>query len=221
MMSSSSINLTDQVYEYYLSVTLREDEVMRRCREETAGHKWAGMQISPEQGQFMTLLVKLLGARKIIELGVFTGYSSLCMARALPPEGRLVACDVKKEYTDKAMEYWKAAGVADRVELRLAPALDTLADLLRAGEEGSFDFIFVDAIKEEYSEYYPLNYRLLRSGGLMAIDNVLWGGSVADPDNQKAETNAIRAFNKMVHEDDRVDMCMLPVGDGLSLIRKR
>lgn len=221
MMSSSSINLTDQVYEYFLSVTLREDEILRRCREETARHEWAGMQISPEQGQFMTLLVKLLGARKIIELGVFTGYSSLCMARALPPEGRLVACDVKKEYTDKAMEYWKAAGVADRIELRLAPALDTLADLLRAGEAGSFDFIFVDAIKEEYSEYYPLNYRLLRSGGLMAIDNVLWGGSVADPDNQKAETNAIRAFNKMVYEDAGVDMCMLPVGDGLTLIRKR
>lgn len=220
-MSSSSINLTDRLYEYYLSVTLREDETMRRCREETARHKWAGMQISPEQGQFMTLLVQLLGARKIIELGVFTGYSSLCMARALPPEGKLIACDVKKEYTDKAMEYWKAAGVADRIELRLAPALDTLADLLRAGEAGSFDFIFVDAIKEEYSEYYPLNYRLLRSGGLMAIDNVLWGGSVADPDNRKAETDAIRAFNKMVHEDDRVDMSMLPVGDGLTLIRKR
>ena len=221
MMSSSSINLTDQVYEYFLSVTLREDEVMRRCREETARHKWAGMQISPEQGQFMTMLVKLLGARKIIELGVFTGYSSLCMARAMPADGKLIACDVKKEYTDKAMEYWKAAGVADRVELRLAPALDTLADLLRDGQAGSFDFIFVDAIKEEYSDYYPLNYRLLRRGGLMAIDNVLWGGSVANPDNQKAETKAIRAFNRMVHEDDRVDMCMLPVGDGLSLIRKR
>lgn len=220
-MSSSSINLTDQVYEYYLSVTLREDEIMRRCREETARHKWAGMQISPEQGQFMTLLVKLLGARKIIELGVFTGYSSLCMVRALPAGGKLIACDVKKEYTDKAMEYWEAAGVAGKIELRLAPALDTLADLLRAGEAGSFDFIFVDAVKEEYSEYYPLNYRLLRSGGLMAIDNVLWGGSVADPDNQTAETNAIRAFNKMVHQDDKVDMCMLPVGDGLTLIRKR
>ena len=220
-MSSSSINLTGQVYEYYLSVALREDETMRRCREETARHKWAGMQISPEQGQFMTLLVQLLGARKIIELGVFTGYSSLCMARALPRDGKLIACDVKKEYTDKAVEYWNAAGVADRIELRLAPALDTLADLLQAGEAASFDFIFVDAIKEEYSDYYPLNYRLLRSGGLMAIDNVLWGGSVADPDNQKAETNAIRAFNKMVHEDDNVDMCMLPVGDGLTLIRKR
>ena len=220
-MSSSSINLTDQVYEYYLSVTLREDETMRRCREETAQHEWAGMQISPEQGQFMTLLVQLLGARKVIELGVFTGYSSLCMARALPAEGKLIACDVNREYTDKAKEYWHAAGVAEKIELRLAPALDTLKELLRAGEAGSFDFIFVDAVKEEYSEYYPLNYRLLRNGGLMAIDNVLWGGSVADPDNQTAETNAIRAFNKMAHQDSRVDMCMLPVGDGLTLIRKR
>ena len=220
-MSRHSINLTERVHEYLQSVTLREDEIMQRCRAETARHEWAGMQISPELGQFMGLLVKMLDARKIIELGVFTGYSSLCMARAMPAGGKLIACDVKKEYTDKAEEYWQAAGVADKIELRLAPALDTLADLLRAGEAGSFDFVFVDAIKEEYSEYYPLNYRLLRGGGLMAIDNVLWGGDVANPDNQTAETNAIRAFNKMVHEDDRVDMCLLPVGDGLTLVRKR
>ena len=220
-MSRFSINLTEQVYEYLHSVTLREDEVMQRCRTETAQHKWAGMQISPEVGQLLTLLVKMLDARKIIELGVYTGYSSLCMARALPAGGKLVACDVKEEYTAKAKEYWRAAGVAERIDLRLAPALDTLADLLRSGEEGSFDFIFVDAIKEEYSAYYPLNYRLLRSGGMMAIDNVLWGGDVANPDNQTAETVAIRTFNRMVHEDDNVDMCMLPVGDGLTLIRKR
>ncbi len=194
---------------------------MQRCRAETAQHKWAGMQISPELGQFMGLLVKLLSARKIIELGVFTGYSSLCMARAMPADGKLIACDINKEYTDKAMEYWQAAGVARKIELRLAPALDTLADLLEAGESDSFDFIFVDAVKEEYSAYYPLNYRLLRSGGMMAVDNVLWGGDVANPDKQSDETIAIRAFNKMVHEDDKVDMCMLPIGDGLTLIRKR
>ena len=194
---------------------------MRRCREETAQHKWATMQVSPEQGQFMALLIKLLDARKILELGVYTGYSSLCMAQALPPDGKLIACDINREYTDKAGQYWAAAGVADRIELRLAPALDTLADLLCSGAEGSFDFIFVDAVKEEYSEYYPLNYRLLRRGGLMAIDNVLWAGDVANPEDQRAETNAIRAFNRMAHEDDRVDMCMLPVGDGLTLIRKR
>ena len=220
-MSRFSINLTEQVYEYLHSVTLREDEVMQRCRTETAQHKWAGMQISPEVGQLLTLLVKMLDARKIIELGVYTGYSSLCMARALPAGGKLVACDVNEEYTAKAKEYWRAAGVAERIDLRLAPALDTLADLLRSGEEGSFDFIFVDAIKEEYSAYYPMNYRLLRSGGLMAIDNVLWGGSVANPDKQDAETVAIRAFNKMVHADAKVDMCMLPVGDGITLVRKR
>ena len=194
---------------------------MQRCRAETAGHRWAGMQISPEQGQFMALLVKLLNARKIIELGVFTGYSSLCMAGALPADGKIIACDVSEEYTSKAKEYWQAAGVAEKIELRLAPALETLADLVRAGESDSFDFIFVDAVKEEYSAYYPLNYRLLRRGGLMAIDNVLWGGNVANPDKQSDETVAIREFNRMVHADEKVDICMLPVGDGLTLIRKR
>ena len=194
---------------------------MQRCRAQTARHKWAGMQISPEQGQFMALLVKLLNARKIIELGVYTGYSSLCMARALPPDGKIIACDVNEEYTSRAKEYWQAAGVAEKIELRLAPALDTLADLVASGASDSFDFIFVDAVKEEYSAYYPLNYRLLRSGGLMAIDNVLWGGDVANPDKQSDETVAIREFNKMVHADDKVDMCMLPVGDGVTLIRKR
>ena len=194
---------------------------MQRCRAQTARHKWAGMQISPEQGQFMALLVKLLNARKIIELGVYTGYSSLCMARALPPDGKIIACDVNEEYSSRAKEYWQAAGVAEKIELRLAPALDTLADLVASGASDSFDFIFVDAVKEEYSAYYPLNYRLLRSGGLMAIDNVLWGGGVANPDKQDAETVAIREFNEMVHADDKVDMCMLPVGDGVTLIRKR
>ena len=220
-MSRFSINLTEQVHEYLHSVTLREDEVMQRCRTETAQHKWAGMQISPEVGQLLTLLVNMLDARKIIELGVYTGYSSLCMASALPAGGKLVACDVNEEYTARAKEYWRAADVADRIELRLAPALDTLTDLLQSGEAGGFDFIFVDAVKEEYSAYYPLNYLLLRSGGMMAIDNVLWGGDVADSTKQSAETVAIRAFNKMVHEDDKVDMCMLPIGDGLTLIRKR
>ena len=219
-MSRTSINLTEQVYEYILSVTLREDEIMQRCRAQTAQHKWAMMQISPELGQFMAMLVKLLNARKIIELGVYTGYSSLCMARALPPDGKIIACDVNEEYTSRAKEYWQAAGVAEKIELRLAPALDTLADLVASGASDSFDFIFVDAVKEEYSAYYPLNYRLLRSGGLMAIDNVLWGGGVANPDKQDAETVAIREFNEMVHADDKVDMCMLPVGDGVTLIRK-
>ncbi len=220
-MSRTSVNLTDQVYKYFLSATLREDEVMQRCRAETAEHRWAVMQISPEQGQFMAMLVKLLNARKVIELGVYTGYSSLCMARALPADGKIIACDVNEKYTSKAKEYWQEAGVAEKIELRLAPALNTLADLVRSGESGSFDFIFVDAVKEEYSAYYPLNYQLLRRGGLMAIDNVLWGGNVANPDKQDDETVAIRQFNRMVHADEKVDMCMLPIGDGLTLIRKR
>ncbi len=220
-MSRISVNLTSQVYEYIHSVTLREDEIMQRCREETAEHRWAVMQVSPEQGQFMAFLVKMLNAKKIVELGVFTGYSSLCMAKALPADGKIIACDVNEEYTSKAKEYWQAAGVAGKIELRLAPALDTLAELVESGASNSFDFIFVDAVKEEYSAYYPLNYRLLRSGGLMAVDNVLWGGDVANPEDQTDETIAIREFNSMVHADEKVDMCMIPIGDGLTLIRKR
>ena len=179
------------------------------------------MQVSPEQGQFMAFLVKMLNAKKIMELGVFTGYSSLCMAKALPADGKIIACDVNEEYTSKAKEYWQAAGVAGKIELRLAPALDTLAELVESGASNSFDFIFVDAVKEEYSAYYPLNCRLLRSGGLMAVDNVLWGGDVANPEDQTDETIAIREFNSMVHADEKVDMCMIPIGDGLTLIRKR
>ncbi len=220
-MSRTSLGLTDPLSSYINAVAVREDEVLRRCRQDTADHQWANMQISPEQGQFMTLLVKLLNVQKALELGVFTGYSSLCIARGLANGGKLIACDVNAEYTDQAREYWQAAGVDDRIELRLEPALDALAALLEDGAENSFDFIFVDAVKEEYSDYYPLNYRLLRRGGLMAIDNVLWHGDVADPENQEAETAAIREFNRMAHADERIDLALVPIGDGLTLIRKR
>ena len=220
-MSRRSIALTDQLRQYLLSDALRESATARRCREETTGHKWASMQISPELGQLLALLVRMLDARRILELGVFTGYSSLCMAEALPAGGKLIACDVKREYTDKAEQYWRAGGVAEKVALRLAPALETLKELTEAGESGRFDLVFVDAVKEEYPTYYPLVYGLLRPGGLMAMDNTLWGGSVADPEKQGAETLAIREFNRLVQSDERVDACLLPVGDGVSLIRKR
>lgn len=220
-MSRRSITLTDQLRQYLLSDALRESATARRCREETTGHKWASMQISPELGQLLALLTRMLNAQRILELGVFTGYSSLCMAEALPAGGKLIACDVKKEYTDKAEHYWRAGGVAEKVALRLAPALETLKALTEAGESGRFDLIFIDAVKEEYSAYYPLAYGLLRPGGLMVMDNTLWGGSVADPEKQSAETIAIREFNRLVQADERVDVCLLPVGDGVSLIRKR
>lgn len=220
-MSRKSITLTDQLRQYLLSDALRESATARRCREETTGHEWASMQISPELGQLLALLTRMLNARQILELGVFTGYSSLCMAEALPADGKLIACDVKEEYTAKAEQYWRAGGVAEKVTLRLAPALETLKALTEAGESGRFDLIFVDAVKEEYPAYYPLAYELLRPGGLMVMDNTLWGGSVADPEKQGAETLAIREFNRLVQADERVDVCLLPVGDGVSLIRKR
>ena len=219
-MSRNIIELSDELYDYLQAVSLRENLVLRQLREETASHKWAAMQISPVQGQFMALLVKLLGARRIIELGVFTGYSSTCMALALPDDGKLIACDVNEEYTSIAKRYWEKAGIDDQIELRLAPALESLEHLLEDGQAETFDFMFVDAVKEEYSNYLEHGLRLLRTGGVIAIDNVLWGGSVIDPHKQNDEVKAIRKFNESLHEDDRVDISMLPIGDGLTLARK-
>ncbi len=220
-MSRNSINLTDEVYDYLKSVSLRDDPTLQQLREETATHKWAMMQISPEQGQFMALLIKILGAKRVIELGVFTGYSSLCMAMALPADGQLIACDINEDYTNIAKRYWQQANVSDKIDLRLAPGLETLEALLSDGEAGKFDFIFIDAVKEEYKEYYEHGLELIRPGGLIGIDNVLWGGSVADTANQDTDTVAIREFNEHLHRDQRVDISMLPVGDGLTLARKR
>jgi caffeoyl-CoA O-methyltransferase len=190
-------------------------------REETAQLPGAGMQISPEQGQFMRLLVELIGARRTLEIGVFTGYSSLCVAQALPPDGELVACDVSEEYTAIARRYWHRAGLAQRIRLELGPALSTLDRRIAAGESGSFDFAFIDADKENYQGYYERCLQLLRQGGLVAIDNVLWGGSVADPENQKSSTLAIRALNALLKDDPRVSVSLVPIGDGLFLARKR
>ena len=213
--------MTPALQEYLLQVSLREPELLGRLREETASHRWSGMQIAPEQGQFMALLVKLMGARRCLEVGVYTGYSSLAVALALPADGRLLACDLNEEWTRVARRYWEEAGVAGRVELRLGPALETLDQLLREGEAGCFDFAFVDADKREYQAYYERVLQLLRSGGLVAIDNVLWGGSVVDAKDDSEDTRAIRQFNAALAEDQRVDLSLIPIADGLTLARKR
>lgn len=220
-MKKGVLGLDDRLYDYLLSVSLREPEILRRLREETAALPDAVMQIAPEQGQFMRLLVELIGARQAIEVGVFTGYSSLSVALALPADGRLVACDVSEEWTAIARRYWAEAGVADRIELRLAPALETLDALLAAGEVEIFDLAFIDADKTGYAAYYERILALLRPGGLVLIDNVLWSGKVVDPAVDDEDTRALRAFNAMLHADERVSLSMLPVADGLTLARKR
>ena len=220
-MSSRSIQLTDKLYRYLVAVSLRDDELLRRLRRETERLPMGGMQISPEQGQFMGLLVALIGARQAIEIGTFTGYSSLSVARALPPDGRLICCDVSAEYTAVARKYWQEAGVGDKVTLVLGPALGTLDRLIAEGNAGAFDFAFIDADKTNYRNYFERCLTLLRPGGLIAVDNVLWSGRVADARRQDADTSAIRAFNKRLLKDSRVLVSMLPVGDGLTLALKR
>jgi len=220
-VSNRTIAVDDRLYDYLCEVSLRETEPMRRLRAETLAMPQSGMQISPEQGQFMALLVRLIGAERIIEVGTFTGYSALCMAAALSPTGRLVACDVNAEWTAIARRYWTEAGVAERIDFRLGPALDTLDELSTGGEAGRFDFGFIDADKENYRGYFERVLALLRPGGLVAVDNVLWGGSVVDPAKRDQDTEAIRAFNKALHGDARIDLSLVPIGDGLTLARKR
>ncbi len=220
-MSRRTIAVDDRLYGYLLEVSLREPGVLARLRAETLKLPQAGMQISPEQGQFMALLVKLTGARSILEIGTFTGYSALAMALVLPAGGRLVACDVSDEWTALARRYWREAGVEGRIELRLAPALETIRALLGEGAGGSFDLVFIDADKGNYQAYYEAALELLRPGGLVLADNVLWDGRVADPANDEDSTRAIRAFNAALHDDARIDLSLLPVGDGLTLARKR
>jgi caffeoyl-CoA O-methyltransferase len=220
-MSKRSISLTDSLYDYLLSVSLREPDLLLKLREETAADPAANMQISPEQGQFMGLLVRLMGARRCLEIGVFTGYSSLAIALALPDDGRIVACDVSEKWTSVARRYWAAAGVAHKIDLRLATAMETLDRLLADGEAGTFDFAFIDADKENYVGYYERALQLLRPGGLVVADNTLWSGRVADPENAEADTVALRHFNELLQGDSRVDLSLVPIGDGLSLARKR
>jgi predicted O-methyltransferase YrrM len=216
-MTKQSLGLTDEQYTYLLSSSLREPEVLQKLRQETAEHPMSQMQISPEQGQFMALLVRLMAAKKTLEIGVFTGYSSLCVALALPADGQMIACDVSDEYTKIAQRYWQLAGVADKIKLYLAPALDTLDRLLAEGQANSFDFAFIDADKSSYDAYYERTLQLVRVGGLIAIDNVLWSGKVADPTVQDSRTNAIRNLNQKIRDDDRVIPSLVPIADGLML----
>lgn len=219
-MSNKTLPLNNSLYEYILSVSLREPEVLARLRAETLQQAMSVMLSAPEQGQFMALLVQLTGAQKCLEVGVYTGYSTLWVALALPHDGSVLACDVSEKWTAIARRYWEEAGVADRIDLQLAPALETLERLLAADQAGSFDFAFIDADKENYPDYYERTLQLLRPGGLMVIDNTLWSGAVADTTRQDPETCAIRALNDLVHADDRVQMSLLPVADGLTLARK-
>ena len=220
-MTRRSITLTDEVYDYLVDVSVREPEILRRLRAETAELDEAAMQIGPEQGRFMALLLELMGARRVLEIGTFTGYSALVMARALPEDGRIVACDVSEEWTAVARRYWKEAGVAHKIDLRLAPAAETLDALLADGRGGTFDFVFIDADKSSYDAYYERSLELLRAGGLVAIDNVLWSGRVADPADDYEDTAALRTLNAKLKDDERVSLSMLPVGDGLTLAMKR
>lgn len=220
-MSNKTLQITDALYDYLLSVSLREPDLLRELRDETATMPRANMQISPEQGQFMALLIELLGAKKTLEVGVFTGYSALWVALALPPEGRIVACDISPDWTAIAQRYWQRAGVDNKIDLRLGPAIETLDQLLEAGEAGTFDFAFIDAEKVEYEDYYKRSLELLRPGGLIAVDNVLRAGRVIDPSFTDEDTGAIRDFNLARLEDERVTLSMVPIADGLTLARKR
>ncbi|MBD2568415.1 class I SAM-dependent methyltransferase [Anabaena lutea] len=219
-MTKQTIGLEKNLYNYLLSVSLREPDVLTQLRQETSQLPMAQMQISPEQGQFMALLVKLIGAKKTLEVGVFTGYSSLVTALALPADAKIVACDVSEEYTSIARRYWQRAGVADKIDLHIAPALETLDKLLASGEAESFDFAFIDADKGNYENYYERSLKLIRPGGLIAIDNVLWSGKVADSEVQDNQTNKIRFLNQKLHQDSRITLSLVPIADGLTLAMK-
>lgn len=220
-MSRRTISLTDELYEYLLGVSLRESDILHRLRQETSEHEMAHCQTAPEQGQFMALMVKLLGARRTLEIGVFTGYSSLWTALALPEDGEIVACDISAEWTATARQYWEEAGVADKVDLRLGSAVETLKQLIKEGQANRFDFAFIDADKRNYDAYYEHCLKLVRPGGLIAIDNVLRHGAVIDKAVQDEDTKAIRALNVKIHADTRVDISLVPIADGLTLVLKR
>lgn len=219
-MTNQTIGLEQPLYTYLLNASLREHPVLAQLRQETAQHPQSRMQIAPEQGQFMALLVQLMGAKKTLEVGVFTGYSTLAVALALPANGKIIACDVNEKDTAIARRYWKQAGVSEKIDLHIAPALETLDWLLATGQAGTFDLAFIDADKSNYENYYERALQLVRSGGLIAIDNVLWSGRVADPNVQDNRTSKIRAFNQKLHQDDRVRLSLIAIGDGLTLAMK-
>ncbi|MCP5161462.1 MAG: class I SAM-dependent methyltransferase [Hahellaceae bacterium] len=220
-MSNRTLTLNDELYQYLCDHSLREPELLASLREETARDPMARMQIAPEQGQFIALLIKMLGVRNAIEVGTFTGYSALCMALAMPRDGRLVCCDISESWTQVARRYWQTAGVDHKIQLHIAHAQATLERLLKTEGARTFDFAFIDADKENYDSYYELCLRLLRPGGVIMLDNMLWGGRVADVATQDADTRALRALNNKLKDDVRVDISLLPVADGITLVRKR
>ena len=220
-MANETIQLTDDLYDYLMSVSVRETELSQRLRAEIALDGAAGMQMSPETAQFLALQIKLIGAKRAIEIGVFMGFSSLAMATALPDDGQLIACDVNEKWTAVARRYWQAAGVDHKVKLHLAPAIETLQTLLDEGQAGTFDFAFIDADKSNYDLYYEHCLQLVRPGGLIGIDNMLWHGAVIDETRQDVDTLAIRALNRKLYSDDRVDLSLVPIGDGVTLLCKR
>lgn len=220
-MSDSAIAFTPEIYQYYLSHTVRPQQFLDDLRGETAKLSTAKMQICPEQGVFLQMLIKMMKAKKTLEIGTFTGYSALSVALALPEDGKIIACDINKEWTDIAKKYWRQAGVDHKIELRLGPGLITLESLIAEGAENSFDFIFIDADKLNYLNYYEAALPLVRPGGVIAIDNVLWYGEVANQEDQRPSTRALRQFNTYLYQDERIDLSMLPIGDGLTLAMKR
>lgn len=219
-MSNKSLGLSDEVYEYLLSVSLKETDVQAKLREYTSGLPNAEMQIAPEQGQLMTLLVQALNVKNIIEIGVFTGYSTLCMAMALPDGGKIIACDNNEDYINIAMEYWNQAGVSNRISPAIAPAIETMDKLIQNNENGKYDMVFIDALKSEYIDYYERALQLIRTGGVILVDNVLWYGKPAFSNEHEDVTEAIRKFNNHIYNDTRVKFSMLPVGDGLTIAFK-
>lgn len=219
-MSTRTIGVDDRLHTYMLDVSLREHDVMRELRDATASHDMARMQISPEQGQFMQMLVRMIGAEKCIEVGTFTGYSALAVALALPAHGRVVACDISEEFTRVGIPFWQKAGVADKIDLRIAPATETLDAMIAAAETGGYDFAFIDADKPGYPDYFERCLQLVRPGGVIAVDNIFMGGGVADPDTTSENALAMRNFNAALKTDKRVDISLVPIGDGLTLARK-
>jgi len=217
---SRHLNVDDALYQYLIEHSVREHPAQTALRAATAAHPHAGMQIGPDQGQLLALLVKLIGARRCIEIGVFTGYSALSVALALPDDGRVLACDINDDYTRIGLPFWQQAGVAHKIDLKLAPALQTLDAELAAGQAGAYDFAFIDADKSSYDAYYERCLQLLRPGGLIALDNMLWSGSVARPADSD-DTRALQRLNDKLHRDERIDVSLLPIGDGLTLARKR
>jgi len=220
-MSRKTLTLDDRLGDYLREVGVREPDIARALRAETAGMPESNMQIAPEQGQFLDFLIRSLGARRTLEIGVYTGYSALITALALRDDGELIACDINAEWTAIAQRYWQQAGVSNRINLHLRPALETLRELIDAGESGQFDFAFIDADKTGYAAYFEASLELLRVGGIIAVDNTLWSGRVADPAATDEDTVALRAFNAQVCVDPRVDLCLLPLADGLTLARKK